>query len=114
VGNTLFFPGTVFELSPTTPGLTSQNMARRLGLGGQYVAQSVTCTIDKEVGFTTEFMAVNSQMATMPGFVENPAVKKSQDDEVKKIIDQRKGKTDAAKEAAKGAPPRNQREKKKK
>jgi hypothetical protein len=114
VGNTLFFPGTVFELSPTTPGLTSQNMARRLGLGGQYVAQSVTCTIDKEAGFTTEFMAVNSQMATMPGFVENPAVKKSQDDEVKKIIDQRKGKTDAAKEAAKGAPPRNQREKKKK
>ena len=63
IGNNLFFPGTRFEVFPTIPGSRSRDIANSLGLGGTYIAQSITNRIESEAGFTTEFSGMNETMA---------------------------------------------------
>jgi len=63
VGNNFFFPGTRFDVIPTIPGAKSADIAKRMGLGGTYLAQSITNRIETESGFTTEFSGVNTRMS---------------------------------------------------
>lgn len=63
IGNNLFFPGTRFEVYPTIPGSRSRDIANQLGLGGRYLAGSITNRIESESGFTTEFTGINELMA---------------------------------------------------
>jgi hypothetical protein len=63
IGNNLFFPGTRFEVYPTIPGSRSRDIANQLGLGGRYLAGSITNRIESESGFTTEFTGINERIA---------------------------------------------------
>ena len=86
IGNNFFFPGTRFQVYPTIPGSRSRDIANQLGLGGTYIAQSITNRIESEVGFTTEFSGTNTKMAgsEKKGKKKSKTVSKSKNNKLSK------------------------------